>query len=125
MTVKEALTSWKGEAVKAAMEEEIHSLIGMGTWELVKCPRGVSIMQNRWVLTTKYHLNDTVERKKARLVVKGFTQVCGVDYDETYSPVSSYRSSGRPSTVRELLDKLRRAAGDRCGVAVDQGARQL
>ncbi|CAI7868986.1 unnamed protein product [Closterium sp. NIES-53] len=47
-------------------------------------------MKNRWVLTTKYRLNDTVERKKARLVVKGFTQVCGADYDETYSPVSSY-----------------------------------
>ncbi|CAI7809772.1 unnamed protein product [Closterium sp. NIES-53] len=90
MTVKEALTSWKGEAVKAAMEEEIRSLIGMGTWELVKRPRGVNIMKNQWVLTTKYRLDDTVEREKARLVVKGFTQVCGADYDETYSPVSSY-----------------------------------
>ncbi|CAI7864096.1 unnamed protein product [Closterium sp. NIES-54] len=47
-------------------------------------------MKNRWVLTTKYRLDDTVEREKARLVVKGFTQVCGADYDETYSPVSSY-----------------------------------
>ncbi|CAI7836773.1 unnamed protein product [Closterium sp. NIES-53] len=36
-----------------------------------------------------------------------------------------YGSSSRPSTVGELLDRLRRAAGDRCGVAVDQGARQL
>ncbi|CAI7743657.1 unnamed protein product [Closterium sp. NIES-53] len=86
MTVKEALASWKGKAVKAAMEEEIHSLVGMGTWELVERPRGVNITRNRWVLTTKYRLNDTVERKKARLVVKGFTQVCGADYDETYSP---------------------------------------
>ncbi|CAI7809732.1 unnamed protein product [Closterium sp. NIES-54] len=90
MTVKEALTSWKGEAVKAAMEEEIRSLIGMGTWELVKRPRGVNIMKNRWVLTTKYRLDDTVEPEKARLVVKGFRQVCGADYDKTYSPVSSY-----------------------------------
>ncbi|CAI7762085.1 unnamed protein product [Closterium sp. NIES-53] len=90
ITVKEALTSWKGEAAKAAMEEEIRSLIGMGTWELVKRPCGVNIMKNRWVLTTKYRLDDTVEREKARLVVKGFTQVCGADYDETYSPVSSY-----------------------------------
>ncbi|CAI7856292.1 unnamed protein product [Closterium sp. NIES-54] len=89
-TVKEALTSWKGEVVKATMEEEIRSLIGMGTWELVKRPRGVNIMKNRWVLTTKYRLDDTIEREKARLVVKGFTQVCGADYDETYSPVSSY-----------------------------------
>ncbi|CAI7776500.1 unnamed protein product [Closterium sp. NIES-53] len=86
----EAMASWKGEAVKAAMEEEIRSLIGMGTWELVERPRGVNIMKNRWVPTTKYRIDDTVEREKARLVVKGFTQVCGADYDETYSPVSSY-----------------------------------
>ncbi|CAI7863909.1 unnamed protein product [Closterium sp. NIES-54] len=90
MTVKEALASWKGEAVKAAMEEEIRTLIGMGTWELVERPRGVNIMKNRWVLTTKYSIDDTFEHEKARLVVKGITQVCGADYDERYSPVSSY-----------------------------------
>ncbi|CAI7886439.1 unnamed protein product [Closterium sp. NIES-54] len=38
MTVKEALASWKGKVVKAAMEEEIRSLVGMGTWELVERP---------------------------------------------------------------------------------------
>ncbi|CAI7909387.1 unnamed protein product [Closterium sp. NIES-54] len=38
MTVKEAPASWKGEAVKFAMEEEIRSLIGMGTWKLVERP---------------------------------------------------------------------------------------
>ncbi|CAI7764260.1 unnamed protein product, partial [Closterium sp. NIES-54] len=45
---------------------------------------------NRWVLMTKYHVDDTVTREKARLVVKGFTQVYGADYDEAYAPVSSY-----------------------------------
>ncbi|CAI7835827.1 unnamed protein product [Closterium sp. NIES-54] len=77
-------------SLEAAMEEEIRSLIGMGTWELVEHPCGMNIMKNWWVLTTKYRIDDTVEREKARLVVKGFTQVCGADYDETYSPVSSY-----------------------------------
>ncbi|CAI7868521.1 unnamed protein product [Closterium sp. NIES-53] len=62
----------------------------MGTWELVERPRRVNIMKNRWVLTTKYRLDDTVEREKARLVVKGFKDVCGADYNETYSPVSNY-----------------------------------
>ncbi|CAI7742014.1 unnamed protein product [Closterium sp. NIES-53] len=56
----------------------------------VERPPGVNIMKNRWVLTTKYHIDDSVEREKARLVVKGFTQVYGADYDETYAPVSSY-----------------------------------
>ncbi|CAI7898655.1 unnamed protein product [Closterium sp. NIES-54] len=90
MTVKEALASWKGKAVITAMEEEIRSLNSMGTWELVKLPRGVNIMKNRWVRTTKYRIDDTVEREKARLVVKGFTQVYGADYVKTYVPVSSY-----------------------------------
>ncbi|CAI7815232.1 unnamed protein product [Closterium sp. NIES-53] len=75
MTVKEALASWKGEAVKAAMEKEIRNLIDMGTWELAERPCGVNIMKNRRVLTTKYHIDDTVEHEKARLVVKGFTQL--------------------------------------------------
>ncbi|CAI7757290.1 unnamed protein product [Closterium sp. NIES-54] len=90
MTLKEAMASWKGKVVKATMEEEIRSLIGMGTWELVERPHGVNIMKNRWVLTTKYLIDDTVKREKARLVVKGFMQVYGADYDETYSPVSTY-----------------------------------
>ncbi|CAI7771765.1 unnamed protein product [Closterium sp. NIES-54] len=46
MKVKEALASWKGKAVKAAMEEEIRSLVGMGAWELVERPPGVNIMKN-------------------------------------------------------------------------------
>ncbi|CAI7882443.1 unnamed protein product [Closterium sp. NIES-53] len=90
MTVKEALASWKGVAVKAAMEEEIRSLVVMWTWELVERLPGENIVKNRWVLTTKCHIDDTVERKKARLDVKGFTQVNNTDHDETYVPVSSY-----------------------------------
>ncbi|CAI7862720.1 unnamed protein product [Closterium sp. NIES-54] len=90
MTVKEALASWKGEAVKAAMDKVICSLISNGMWELVERPHGANIMKNRWVLITKYHIDDTFERENARLVVKGFTQVFGADYDETYLPVSSY-----------------------------------
>ncbi|CAI7786523.1 unnamed protein product [Closterium sp. NIES-54] len=64
MTGKEASASWKGKAVKAAMEEEIRNLVSMGTWELVERPPGVNIMKNRWVY--------------------------GTDYDKTYAPVSSY-----------------------------------
>ncbi|CAI7883086.1 unnamed protein product [Closterium sp. NIES-53] len=92
MTVKEALASWTGEAVKEALASLKGEAVkaAMGTWELVECPRGVNIMKNQWVMMTKYRIDDTVEREKARLVVKGFTQVYGADYDKTYSPVSGY-----------------------------------
>ncbi|CAI7887270.1 unnamed protein product [Closterium sp. NIES-54] len=104
MTVKEALASGKGKAVKAAIEQEIRSLVGMGAWELVERLPGVNIMKNRWVLTTKYHINDNVEREKARLVVKGFTQVYGADYNETYAPMSSYVTLRILLSVVAVLD---------------------
>ncbi|CAI7918865.1 unnamed protein product [Closterium sp. NIES-53] len=90
MTVKEALAGWNGKAMKAAMDEEIRSLIANGTWELVERPRSINIMKIMWVLMTKYHVNDTVARENVRLVIKGFAQVYGADYDETYAPVGSY-----------------------------------
>ncbi|CAI5960579.1 unnamed protein product [Closterium sp. NIES-65] len=52
VTVKEALASWKGPAAKAAMEEEIRSLINMGTWELVERPPGVNVVKNRRTTST-------------------------------------------------------------------------
>ncbi|CAI5974858.1 unnamed protein product [Closterium sp. NIES-64] len=70
MMVKEALASWKGKVVKAAMEEEIRSLIANGTLELVKRPPGVKIMKK---------------------------PVYGADYDETYALVSSYGPSSGSS----------------------------
>ncbi|CAI7787920.1 unnamed protein product, partial [Closterium sp. NIES-54] len=96
--------SWKGKAVKAAMDEEIRSLISNGTWELVERPHGVNVMKNRWVLMTKYHVDDTVAREKARLVVKVFTQVYGADYDETYAPVGSYVTLRIVLSIVAVLD---------------------
>ncbi|CAI7743548.1 unnamed protein product [Closterium sp. NIES-53] len=61
-------------------------------------------MKSRWVLTTKYRIDNTVEREKARLVVKGFTQVCSADYDETYSPVSSYVTQRIFLSIVAVLD---------------------
>ncbi|CAI7742972.1 unnamed protein product [Closterium sp. NIES-54] len=90
MAVKGVLASWKGKAVKAAMDEEIRSLIANGTRELAEWSRGVNVMKNHWVLMTKYHVDNMVACKKARLVVMGFTHVYNVDYDKTYAPVESY-----------------------------------
>ncbi|CAI7911156.1 unnamed protein product [Closterium sp. NIES-54] len=90
MTVKEALASWKGKAVKAAMHGEIRSLIANDTWELVERSCGINLIKNHRVMMKNYHVDNTVAREKACLVVKGFTHVYGTDYDETYAPVRSY-----------------------------------
>ncbi|CAI7892782.1 unnamed protein product [Closterium sp. NIES-53] len=104
MTVKEALGCWKGDKVKEAMDEEMRSLIEQGTWELVPHPLGVNVMKNRWILNTKFRPDGIVEREKARLMVKGFTQVAGVDYEETHAPVGSYVTARVLLAIAAALD---------------------
>ncbi|CAI7757319.1 unnamed protein product [Closterium sp. NIES-53] len=104
MTVKEALGCWKGDKVKEAMDEEMRSLIEQRTWELVRRPPGVNVMKNRWILNTKFRPDGIVEHEKARLVVKGFMQVAGVDYDETYAPVGSYVTARVLLAIAAALD---------------------
>lgn len=86
---KEAMVSpnWKN-----AMDEEMASLMKNETWDLVSLPEGKNIIDNRWVFTTKYKSNGDVERYKARLVVRGFTQSYGIDYEEIFSPVAKLES---------------------------------
>jgi hypothetical protein len=69
-----------------AMKEEMSSLDKNKTWVLVKLPRDKKALQNKWVFRVKDE-HDGSKRYKARLVVKGFQQKKGVDYDEIFSPV--------------------------------------
>lgn len=79
------------------MNEEYESLIKNGTWQLVDPPKKDKIIDNKWVYKLKLNPDDTIERFKARLVVRGFTQSYGVNYKETFSPVV------RPASVRAIL----------------------
>ena len=68
------------------MDEEMDSLVRNQTWDLVKFPAGKRVLQNNWVYRLK-EKNGGKKRYKARLVVKGFAQKKGIDYDEIFSPV--------------------------------------
>ena len=56
-------------------------------WELVSISRGANIVDNKWVFKIKRLLNGHVDRYKARLVARGFSQQFRVDYYETFAPV--------------------------------------
>ena len=70
-----------------AMEDEMNSLHENNTFELVKLPKGKKALKNKWVYRLKSEENSSQPRYKARLVMKGFAQKQGIDFDEIFSPL--------------------------------------
>lgn len=75
---------------KPPMEEELKVMEERGVFELVdekSVPNGKNIVGCRWVFANKFNVEGEVIRRKAWLVAKGFSQVAGEDFDETYAAV--------------------------------------
>lgn len=70
------------------MDEEMRALEKNRTWEMVDLHRGKEPVGCKWVFTIKYKVNGTIKRYKTRLVAKGYTQMYGIDYQETFTPVA-------------------------------------
>jgi hypothetical protein len=86
-----------GEAIgnpfwESAMQEEYNSLLENQTWDLVPLPSRRKLVRCRWVYRTKSTADGQISRYKSRLVIKGFQQVHGIDYDETFAPVTNMDS---------------------------------
>jgi hypothetical protein len=82
---------------REAIEREIRELKANGTWKKVDCPNGSNLISTKWVFTIKYTPEGAVDRYKARLVARGFSQVQGIDYNETFAPTV------RMDTLRMLM----------------------
>ena len=67
--------------------DEIKAIIARKTWTLVRLPPGKRVLPLRWVCRIKRDASNIFERYKARIVVKGFAQEAGLDFDELFAPV--------------------------------------
>ena len=91
-TVQEALSSSVSDEWMKAMNDEMESMRTNQVWDLVDLPSGHKEIGNKWVLKIKRKADGSIERYKAQLVAKGYTQKEGVDYEETFSLVVRFTS---------------------------------
>jgi hypothetical protein len=75
-----------GKLWREATDNEIQGLAANGTWEECIRPDEANLVSTKWVFLVKLKLDGSIERFKARLVARGFSQIYGTDYTETFAP---------------------------------------
>ena len=96
-TFKEAMSSSESTYWKEVVNSEIESILSNHTWKLTDLPPGNKPLGSKWIFKRKMKPDGTIDKYKARLVIKGYRQTEGMDYFDTYSPVS------RITSIRMLI----------------------
>jgi hypothetical protein len=76
-----------------AIKEELATLKKAGTWRLKEAPPEANVISSKWVFKIKKDAMGNITCYKAQLVAQGFSQIGGVNYNNTYAPVAKMASS--------------------------------
>ena len=96
-TYGEAMASPQAKEWHSAMKDEINSLHDNDTWSIKTLPEGKSVVGGKWVYSVKLDKNNDVTKYKARFVARGFSQIPGIDYHDTFAPTA------RLTSIRALM----------------------
>jgi hypothetical protein len=80
-----------------AIQKETAALVANKTWIPTVPPKGANLVSSKWVFDVKYNTDRSVNKFKARLVARGFSQKYGVDFEDTFAPTARY------DTLRALM----------------------
>jgi hypothetical protein len=75
-----------------AMMEEYQSIMKNDVWDIFLRPEVKSVVTSKWIYNIKHTTEGSIEKHKEIFFSIGFSQVEGIDYDETFSPVAQYTS---------------------------------
>lgn len=91
-TYRDAMASNDKRQWQEATQREMDALHKNGTWILVDRPRDKHVITGKWVFRIKVKDDGTIDKYKARYVIKGFMQRPGQEFDETFAPVAQMKS---------------------------------
>jgi hypothetical protein len=87
-----------------SMKDEVNALKNRGVWRVVPTPGGVRLIKSKYVYRVKKDWTGRVVKRKSRLVVQGFLQREGIDYDETFAPVAKVTTFRLMLAMAKVLD---------------------